>query len=202
MFGLRRRRADRVAQAEIAELERIAAIPFPTARIPVRLVKSQKQRSYEEVAHSLGFIPAELTRTRLLEFFEEENVKLYDYAQVRTWLTRKKEQAKATNWCWRALREKDIITGYRWGGDNKEDGFYWSSEWSCRPYELLVPMHALEKVAKIEAKFGDRVKFFVSDYASTNVDPFVMVRPAMCNSGTHNEYNLIFDAWDEPGFGV
>lgn len=204
LTALRKRRA--VAVAEITELERIAAIPFPTARVPLRLVESQKQRSYEEVAQSLGFIPAELTRAQLLEFFETEGIKLYDYSQVSAWLTGKKEQAKATHWCWRALREKDAIEGYRWG-QNREtgrnnDGFYSGKDWSCRPYERLVPIHALEKVAQIEAKFGDRVKFFVSDYASPNADPFIMVRPAMCDSGTQAEYCLIFDVWDEPGFGV
>ena len=197
--------ADETAQAEIAELERIAAIPFPTARVPLRLVESQKQRSYEEVAQSLGFVPSELTRAQLLEFFEVESIKLYDYNQVSAWLTKKKQQAEAEHWCWRALREKDILTGYHWGCDiekrGRSDGFY-SKSWQCRPYERLVPLHALEKVVKIEAKFGDRVKFFVSDYATSDVDPFIMVRPAMCDSGTNAEYNLIFDAWDEPGFGV
>ncbi len=106
------------------------------------------------------------------------------------------------------LRDKDIITGYQWGYDHQtgkwSDSFYSSSDkkWQCRPYERLVPMHALEKVAKIEAKFGDSVKFLVSDYAAPNADPFIMVRPAMCDSGTQAEYHLIFDVWDEPGFGV
>ena len=206
--AFRKRRATAVATEEIAELERIVAIPFPTANVPTRLIESQKQQSYEEVAKQLGFIPAELTRAQLLEFFEDESIKLYDYAQVCAWMTKKKVEAKAYNWCWRALREKDIITGYRWGFDQEKqrwnDGFYSSGDkkWQCRPYERLVPLHALEKVAKIEAKFGDRVKFLVSDYAAPNADPFIMVRPAMCDSGTQAEYNLIFDVWDEPGFGV
>lgn len=209
MFTLRKKQVqvdEAVAQTEIAELERIAAIPFPTARVPLRLIESQKQRSYDEIAQSLGFIPAELTRAQLLEFFETEGIELYDYSQVTAWLTRKKTQAKAANWCWRPLREKDIITGYTWGWSRERsrysNGFYSSNEWGCRPYERLVPMHALEKVAKIEAKFGERVKFFVSDYASPNVDPFIMVRPTMTVSGTSAEYYLVFDVWDEPGFGI
>ena len=28
-----------------------------------------------------------------------------------------------------------------------------------------------------------------------------MVRPTMGNLGSVDRYNLIFDAWDEPGFG-
>lgn len=216
MLGLGKRRAPRVvadpvAQAEIAELERMAAIPFPSAAVPARLVEPEKQRSYEEVAKALGFAPAELTRAQLIKFFEQEGIKLYDSSQVRAWLTKKKVEAKVEHWCWRALREKDIITGYNWGHSRDkdgiwgrwEDGFYSSSDksWQCRPYERLVPLHALEKVAKIEAKFGDRVKFFVSDFASPHADPFIMVRPAMCDSGDH-DYQLVFDVWDEPGFGA
>lgn len=208
MFELRKKQlVDEAALAEVAELERMAAISFPTARVPLRLVESKKQRSYEEVAQSLGFFPTELTRAQLLEFFEDEGIKLYDYDQVNAWLGKKKAEAKAELWCWRPLREKDVITGYRWGynrqTDKWNDGFYSSTDksWECRPYARLVPQHALEKVARIEARFGDRVKFFVSDYAAPDVDPFIMVRPTMCNDGGA-EYRLVFDAWDEPGFGA
>lgn len=210
MFALRKpqeSQVNQVAQANIAKLERVAAIPFPTARVPLRLVESQKAISYGEIAQSIGFMPAELTRVQLLEFFEEESIKVYDYDQMSAWLTKKKIEVKAEHWCWRPLRKKDIITGYRWGYDAEKktwsDGFYSSADksWECRPYARLVPQHALEKVAKIETKFGDRVKFFVSDYDHQDVDPFIMVRPTMCNDGGAN-YRLVFDAWDEPGFGV
>lgn len=212
MFGMKKSQetqVDKAAQTEIRELERMAAIPFPQGKVPARLVEPSKQRSYEEVAQLLGFMPAELVRAQLLEFFEEEGIKLYDYAQVGAWLTKKKVEAGVQHWCWRPLREKDVITDYMWGYDAERatwsDGFYSSSSqsksWECRPYARLVPRHALENVAKIEAKFGDRVKFFVSDYAHPDVDPFIMVRPAMCNDGGEN-YRLIFDVWDEPGFGI
>lgn len=203
---------DKAAQAEIDELERMATIPFPQGKVPTRLVESSKQRSYEEVAQSLGFMPAELVRAQLLEFFEEKGIKLYDYGQVSAWLTKKKVEAGVSHWCWRPLREKDIITDYVWGYNAANrtwiDGFYsssaesWNKSWECRPYARLVPQHAIEKVAKIEAKFGDRVKFFVSDYAHPDVDPFIMVRPAMRNDRDNNNYHLVFDVWDEPGFGI
>lgn len=207
MFALRKKPV-RLAETEKAKVLG-AVIPFPTARVPLRLVEPTKQRSYEEVAQSLGFAPTELTRAQLLAFFDEEGIELYDYDQVSAWMTEKRKQAEAAYWYWRALREKDIITGYNWGYSREkgrwDDGFYCSKNdegWKCRPYERLVPLHALEKVAKIEAKFGDRVKFFVSDYTDPNADPFIMVRPAMSSSGTSAEYNLVFDVWDEPGFGV
>lgn len=201
---------DSAVQDEIRDLMKIASAPFPQARIPEGLIEPHKQRSYDEVAKQLGFAPAELVRAQLLEFFEAEGIKLYDYNQMSTWLTEKKKQANVTNWCWRALREKDVIKDYQWGfqgwnggKDVWDDGFYVSGQLGCRPYDRLVPLHALEKVVKIEAKFGDRVKFFVSDYASPKADPFIMVRPeAMHASGTSVEYRLVFDAWDEPGFGL
>lgn len=199
---------DKVAQAEIRELERMAGIPFPSAQIPVCLVEAEEEHLYEEVAQSLGFLPAELVRTQLLKFFKEEGIKLYHYGQVSAWLTKKKVEAKVEHWCWRPLRHKDIITDYLWGYDSVKrrwaDGFYSSNSksWECRPYARLVPKHALEKVAKIEAKFGDHVKFFVSDYAAPDVDPFIMVRPAFVNDAHYVIYEFVFDAWDEPGFGV
>lgn len=218
MLGLGKRKElqpDLAAQAEIErlaeieKLERMAEVPFPAARVPERLVQPEKQRSYEEVAKSLGFTPTELIRAQLIEFFEHEGIKLYDYGQVSAWLSKKKEQAKAMNWCWRPLRGNDVITEYEWGiiwrsfgGADCFDGFYSSKQSGCRPYERLVPLHALEKVAKIQAKFGESVKFFVSDYASPAADPFIMVRPATPHTGELSEYNLVFDVWDEPGFGA
>jgi hypothetical protein len=211
MFALSRKtnsaQAEERPKPKVTEQEQVVVIQFPTSQIPRRLVEVQKQRSYEDVAQSLGFMPPQLTRAQLLEFFETEGINVYDYDQVKAWLTKKKIEAKAENWCWRPLREKDIISGYRWGYNREKgtwnDGFYCSTQksWECRPYALLVPQHALEKVAKIEGKFGDQVKFFVSDYARPDGDPFIMVRPSKCDDGGA-EYNLVFDAWDEPGFGA
>ena len=197
----KRRNYVQVAPQQTAEV-----IPFPSAKVPEQVIEPEKRQSYEEVARVLGFKPAELVRAELLEFFEQEGTKLYDCSQVKAWLSDKKKKAKAKHWCWRPLREKDIITGYLWGymkdTQTWDDGFYSSTSksWECRPYQRLVPLHALEKVVKLEAKFGGYVKFFVSDYAVPDVDPFIMVRPAACDDGGDN-YHLIFDAWDEPGFG-
>lgn len=178
-------------------------IPFPTAQVPDRLVEKDTQRSYEEAAESLGFEPAELVRAQLIAFFETENIQLYDYHQVNAWLTNKRKEAGAENWCWRPLREKDVIEEYRWGERSNgrwSDGFYNQGQSSCRPYDRLVPLHALQKVEKIEEVFGEKVKFLVSDYDDPDVDPFIMVRPTKMNSGG-SEYMMIFDVWDEPGFG-
>lgn len=177
--------------------------PFPSAALPECLVAFETQRRYEEVAKTLGFDPPELTRAQLIEFFTQEDIVLYNYDEVNRWLKKKRQEAGLGSWCWRPLRGKDVITEYRWGWGRADggwlDGFYMEAQ--CPPYDRLVPMHALEKVVKIEAKFGDKVKFFVSDYASPNADPFIMVRPAKMDSSTDGSYHLVFDCWDEPGFG-
>lgn len=169
---------------------------FPTASVPnLTIVK----RSYDEVARSLGFFPGELIRIQLLEFFKEEKIKLYNRSQVESWLIEERKQAKANSWCWRPLREKDILTSFQLTSyADDEDGYYDSKKWECRPYGNLVPRHALEKAVKIEAKFGDHVKFFVSDYSSVKPDIFIMVRSALLGE---RHGNFIFDAWNEPSFG-
>lgn len=209
------------ALAEIAELERMATLQRPVGKIPMNPDAAPRLRAYEKVAESIGFAPAELVRDQLLEFFEYEGIKRYDYAEVSRWMEKKREEAGIENWCWRPLRAKDVIDDYQWGQPHdrhyvggklslwrgeyvggkwvtQNDGFYWKN-W-CPPYDRAVPQHALELVARIEARFGDQVKFFVSDYASANPDPFIMVRPAKRNTGGFENFNLVFDVWDEPGF--
>ncbi|KKS57342.1 MAG: hypothetical protein UV22_C0020G0004 [Parcubacteria group bacterium GW2011_GWA2_42_35] len=202
MFGLKRRQEPQ-GKALAAVQQTATVIPFPSTKVPERVVEPEEQRSYEEVAKTLGFKPAELVRAQLLEFFEIEGIQLYDYAQVEAWLSDKNKQAKTSHWCWRPLRKKDVVKGYRWAfggqyGNMPLDGYYDSSDDACRPYQRLVPRRVLDKVASIEAKFGDKVKFFVSDYATPKPDPFIMVRPAARDDD--GEYHFIFDVWDEPGF--
>lgn len=187
--------------------EKVAQVDpiYPKSEIPKSVVEFMTQKAYEEVAQSIGFMPAELVCAKLLAFFEEKSIELFDYDQVVTWLSMKKKQVRQESWCWRPLLGSDIATGYQWGDraefGNLKDGYYHSRNWECRPYEQLVPIPVLENVAMIKERFGDHVKFFVSDYATPRPDPFIMVRPAMCNSGLDKDYHFIFAHWDEPGFG-
>lgn len=80
---------------------------------------------------------------------------------------------------------------------------------SATPYDKLVPLHALRKVATIEAEFktpgNPPVAFFVCDYAPAphieHPDPFLMavVDNARLKVGVGR---FIIDFWDEPGFGL
>jgi hypothetical protein len=182
--------------------------PFPEFVVPSRLLDLVTQEAYEKLAGGLGFNPTELIRVRLINFMADAGIGIYDYRQVSEWLRKRRLQEGKARWCWRPLRAIDTITEYSWGRNETtfhwQDGFYSSGDDDCRVYDRLVPFSALEKVATIQRKFGSEVKFFVSDYATRAttrpVDPFIMVRPSARSANTE-DYNLIFDHWDEPGFG-
>lgn len=76
---------------------------------------------------------------------------------------------------------------------------------SALPYDKLVPIHALRKVAETERDFPDPVSFFVCDYAPAphieHPDPFLMavINNARLNQGVGR---FVIDFWDEPGFGL
>ena len=156
---------ERRAEETVNVLEKAQEEPSLESRVPERIVDASLQHSYEELSTLLGFDPAELTRAQLLAFFEEHNIALYDYGQVEARLTKKKDEAGKKHWCWQAFREEDIVKKFRWGFQDSTptDGYYSGKKWECRPYERLIPRHALEKVALIREHFGERVKFFVSD---------------------------------------
>lgn len=182
---------------------------MPEGQIPKALADFETLRNYEQMADSLGFCNAELIRAQLLEFLEIEEIQIYKYPEVKAWLTAKKVEAGAKEWCWRPLRAKDVNKDIAWSpreGNGYRDGFYTNYSGQCPPYRRIVPGHALEKVALIESqeKFKDRVLFFVSDYPSPTADPFLMVRPNMPidQSQQVEDYLLVIDVWDEPGFGV
>lgn len=78
-------------------------------------------------------------------------------------------------------------------------------ESSGLPYDKLVPIHALRKVAEVEREFSGPVSFFVCDYAPAphieHPDPFLMavIDNARLNQGVGR---FVIDFWDEPGFGL
>lgn len=191
MFGIRN---VSLPEIKVDELEKMYLRPSP---MPVSV--QGKPATYGELCESLGFCPAGLVEAELLDFFAAEGINRYEYQQVDAWLVAKKGEKRF--WFWRPLREKDIIEDYRWGVEAAgyentwENGFYCHKIGECRPYDSLVPMPVLQKVGRIESKFKDSVKFFVSDYGSPRPDPFIMVRTAK-----QGREIFIFDSWDEPGF--
>lgn len=201
--------ASAISEVKVAERAAPAA-PTGSAR-PIAELRGityeefQKMRDYASIAESIGFRPTQLVLTELYDFLEKQGIKIFAYGPVAKWLDSKKPK-NIEHWCWRPLRKKDVIEKYRWGFERgaltpSHSGYYSSSLWECRQYASLVPQHALEKVEKISLKFGDEVNFFVSDFATPNLDPFIMARPAACDDGAGSrDYIVVFDMWDEPGF--
>ncbi len=98
-----------------------------------------------------------------------------------------------------------LQSGGRWAITPASD-FYDSNRYG-RIYSRTIPLHALRKIALIEAEFGaGKVAFMVTDYTTephivVNPDPFLMAvipNPAI-PAGTGR---FIIDVWDEPGFGI
>lgn len=174
-------------------------ITFPKGMVPEAPI-TERQKSYVEIATAIGFVPEELVRAQLLTFFNENDIKIYDYAEVDAYLRKKRLQDKKNRWVWRPLRQADTPREH-WHSppDELGDGSYYQN--SCPPYSKLVPQPTLEKVAKIEKQFGNKVQFFVSDYAVPKPDPFIGVRVKGSIDSVETAM-LVFDVWDEPGFGV
>lgn len=104
-----------------------------------------------------------------------------------------------------------------YAGPRKERQMAWSNQGqqqieqlkeiaaSALPYDKLVPLHALRKVAAVEKEFGKPVAFFVCDYAPAPhieyPDPFLMavIDHPRLGAGVGR---FVIDFWDEPGFGL
>lgn len=170
----------------------------PTARSVT--AGSQSLGTYEALAKELNFLPAQLLEEQLLRFLAEKQIQIYSYAEVDAYLAAIAEK-DGKFWMWRPLREKDK-PNYIWNGrvTEKHSDQYrghgsYRDEWNYRPYNKAVPIHILRRVKDIQDRFGDQVKFFVSDYAVPDPDPFIMVTAL-------DVKNIIFGVWDEPGFGI
>lgn len=158
--------------------------------------------TYEKLAEELEFMPAQLLREQLLMFLAENDIPIYDYAEVDKYLIHEAEKQKKY-WIWRPLRERDKpkdwinIEGHYANGSTESawraHGSYRRDESAYRPYDKAIPIHILQDVKKIQDRFKDKLSFFVSDYDVPKPDPFIMV--TALDVGT-----IIFGVWDEPAF--
>jgi len=143
---------------------------------------------YLDLAEDVAYCPPELLRGLLYNFLRQKRIKIYKYDEVDKWLVKKAKESEVVNWYWRPLRIKDKLEK--------------NNSLSCEVYDKLIPLHALEKLKLIENEFGNQVSFYVSDYTSDVPDPFIMVVPKNINTNVDvKDYIIIFDMWDEPGFG-
>ena len=167
------------------------------------LVKDDPIEEYEKLADELEYHPAGLVEAKIFRYLKENNIPVFNNKEVYDYLARKaKEEGDHKYWIWRPLREKDHYPkGWGWTGwfdfenHNWGHGTYWEHKSEYRIYDKLVPANILRQVRDMEAAIPHDIKFFVSDYASINPDPFIMVTNVDIK-------RIIFNVWDEPDFGM
>jgi hypothetical protein len=175
-----------------------AAAPFPVGTVPKPRLSPEELQGFVDVSKQSGFHPAELLHAQIIAHLAATETKVYSYSSVKEWLTERRKEAKASEWCWRPLRTEDIVTEYVLGyKDGKKcDGFYAASEtWACRPYQSLIPMSAMRIVVRLHERFRRHVIFFVSDHANPVTASFIMVRSRVA---CDKDCSVIFDAWGDP----
>lgn len=148
--------------------------------------------AYARTCKAIGYEPAALVVEELLAFMQEKRIKRYDNEKVDAYLQAKakKELGHYGAWHWSPLRASDA------GSETKlrdEDG--WSSGTASQAYQKAIPLRVLARVEQFMQKFGDKVRFLVSDYAVKKPDPFIAVVPKQGGVDP-----IVFDVWDEPDF--
>jgi len=161
------------------------------------LVKDNPIEEYEKLADELEYHPAGLVEAKIFRYLKQNNISVFNNKEVYNYLVKKaKEEGHHKYWIWRPLREKDHYPkGRGWSGRFDWHGSYWEHRSEYRVYDKLVPANILRQVKDMEDAIPHDIKFFVSDYASINPDPFIMVTNVDIK-------RIIFNAWDEPDFGM
>lgn len=142
-------------------------------------------------------MPAKLLQEKIYRFLAEKGIPVFDYGEVDNYLTNIAYKMNRF-WIWRPLRDRDktnnVWPGHRADGELQRFGhgsYQVGSRY--RRYDKAVPLHILKQVQIVEEEFEEQVGFFVSDYAVTDPDPFIMVTALDID-------RIIFGVWDEPSF--
>jgi hypothetical protein len=173
---------------------------------------------YATVAEELGFAPTDLLIEQFKTFLADQDIPVFALSEVVPYMDKKAacESKDQAGWEWRPLRtvdERDMTFGEKSKRvhyiDLKVDEIKTASDrykkGEQKVYDKVVPLHALKKVQMIMRVFGDKIAFFVADYAPSPkieyADPFLMavVPNAEVASG---KGRFVIDFWDEPNFGI
>lgn len=192
--------------------------PAPSSRAPE--FEHGDLTEYEAVAAAAGVDTPVLAIERFKRFLVRKDWPVYDLGEVAKFMDAKAaREGQPGGWNWRPLRAKDIIDA-RWGREARNERDFDSHQIIRQPasdyyargaaavYDKVVPLHALKKVAAIEAEYvkagqGD-IAFFVCDYAPLpefKADPFLLAvvpNPDVASGAGR----FVIDVWDEPGFGL
>lgn len=203
--------------------------PQKLERFPTDAMKQLDD--YANAAMAVGVISDGLQVAHFRLFLESAGIAVYDLDKVREYMKEKAEKDQAKHgWEWRPLRNKDVLDRkHSFGEAARADGERYVASlnnWSggirkikarkghdfssARLYDHNIPLHALQKIEKIEAEMPKSgAKFFVSDYAPKPTperprplpDPFLM---AVIPNGRIKQDvgRFVIDFWDEPGFGL
>lgn len=182
----------------------------PKVSVPIVLVKPSRTApvltplddlsDYEEVANTLGYMPAELEdrhrtiRHRILvSFCLDHGFPIYDNTEVHKYMTGLAQKVDKIFYWARLDKPSDPMSAH------VSRRLYQISnhgELSTKQYRHAVPLDILKRAASVKKHFGDEIQIYVSDYAVPDPDPFVMAVLEGCG---HNQH-VVFGMWDEPGF--
>lgn len=191
--------------------------PAPLATEAVAEFETDLLREYTKLAIQVGVLPPDMAVEKFKAYLRKAEMPVYQLADVIAYMDEiaARESKNKAGWEWRPLRSRDGMINFsmRFGTRARNSGVFQRIvpasdyyEYGTGVYDLPVPLHALQKVAKIEAEFkAATVSFFVSDYALAPQvpapDPFLMV--VVVNRDTEGAVGrFVIDFWDEPGFGI
>ena len=214
----------------------------PSPRADVDLLDPQAIADYRQVAKTVGVGDQALDIEEFRIFLDKHDLPTFSRSEVVTYMDRvaARDNPTGLGWHWCPVREKDAKIGVTFGTPSEQveriermgnsvvsrtvtsrspASDYYAEK--IRPYARIIPLHALKKIALIEARFHpDKVRFLVSDYTlvphvitktevitpvpqpplpRVNPDPFLMAVIPNADVG-YGAGTFIIDVWDEPGF--
>lgn len=177
----------------------VAVQVAPQMLVPIGIeatptMEDNERIAYERTCKAIGFEPVVLLQARILSFFKKKGIRIFNNAEVFAYMEQK---AIAQNkiWHWRPLRKSDVIDKWLWWPTNSYHGFYNAGRADCLPYQNEIPLRVLGTVEQIYGEFGEKVKFFVTNYTHPRPDPFI----AVVIFEAQDPF-IVFDYWDEPDF--
>ena len=163
----------------------------PKPKLVVSNDRQNRMSGYDRIADEIGLKSAAIIKDRILRVMTENQIPRYDYAEVYAYL-RDIALKQGQVFIWQPLRQQDGENFYLPGYKVDAHGSYYSGGRSYFAYDKAVPIEMLRRVKIIGAAVPE-ARFFVSNYADPNPDPFIMT--------VTSDYEIIvFGCWDEPGF--
>lgn len=179
------------ATVAVAEQPETVTMPEKPQKIEAPSPSTEIPDGYKDLAKELGVSPSVLLNMEVRDVLLDCGLSTYGPSKVFKYMDalvakeRITRKDKTLTWAWKPLREVDKYPTDTWSWDR--------IRFSMTTYNHEVPYPVLLTVKKLVDRFGERAKFFVSDYESAVPDPFLLVVVDM--KSCH-----IVERWDEPSF--